>query len=750
MKVTAIIAFLLISLLFVLKECGNSELEKKIGEGKFPEYQAVETKDRSFKDREKEIALASYTEQAIKEEETPTAPVTIATSTPEEISPVKAPEPEATEIIEETLITEVEERVAPQKAQKAQEEQSIYHAISQEIQNQSIQRSNEKAALERKLETATRSEQLAQREVIDLREKRDALEKEITTMLAEQEKLYAKYTADREQDARALKELETNYKYLESNLTDARTQNAQLKSEIENVLAIAKEGTEKATQEQEKRAKAFALLEQQYMSLEANLSTQQEREQMLMDENHQMQLQITELNQTKAELEKTHHQQLSKIKALEAMIQEQSNYEANLTQQIKAAHTTNSDLRSEVATLLTMGKDITEKATLVQNEKNQEIQKLMGDKENMTQQLTQQQAQLEELDQLSKAHKQLEANLTAAQERYNELKNENQKLASEIAKLEVEKDELSQLSLKHENKAKEFEKLSTQYQTLEANLTANIAAQKELKASNQGLESKLNQLTTEKNELAKLSEQHQNRAQEFEKLSTEYKSLEANASAQREAQSKLSQENQALQSKIEELNQAITSCETQAKQTQQQLHDEKSQLEAQIKAQESQLSKEKAAVAAALLTAKNVESELKAHEEEKAKAAAEAKAKEEAKKELSSTFSLTHVAFKNNSMELTDASKALLNTAAEAIKAHSAFRYIIQGHTDNTGNQEYNIQLSKQRADAVKEYLVAQGVDASILSTEGFGPSQPIADNSTKEGRIQNRRVVFEIIDPSK
>jgi len=60
------------------------------------------------------------------------------------------------------------------------------------------------------------------------------------------------------------------------------------------------------------------------------------------------------------------------------------------------------------------------------------------------------------------------------------------------------------------------------------------------------------------------------------------------------------------------------------------------------------------------------------------------------------------------------------------------------------------MKLSKERADTVKEYLVAQGVNGDILSTEGFDLSLSIDNNSTKEGRLENRRVIFKIIDPSK
>ncbi len=68
-------------------------------------------------------------------------------------------------------------------------------------------------------------------------------------------------------------------------------------------------------------------------------------------------------------------------------------------------------------------------------------------------------------------------------------------------------------------------------------------------------------------------------------------------------------------------------------------------------------------------------------------------------------------------------------------------------HTDNQGNENFNIKLSARRAEAVKKYLISKGVPADILDTKGFGSSKPIADNSTEEGRSKNRRVEFIILN---
>lgn len=70
---------------------------------------------------------------------------------------------------------------------------------------------------------------------------------------------------------------------------------------------------------------------------------------------------------------------------------------------------------------------------------------------------------------------------------------------------------------------------------------------------------------------------------------------------------------------------------------------------------------------------------------------------------------------------------------------------IIKGHTDNVGNEEYNLNLSKKRAEAVYNYLIKAGVEASRLKYEYYGMSRPITTNDTPEGRLTNRRVEFEI-----
>jgi OOP family OmpA-OmpF porin len=73
----------------------------------------------------------------------------------------------------------------------------------------------------------------------------------------------------------------------------------------------------------------------------------------------------------------------------------------------------------------------------------------------------------------------------------------------------------------------------------------------------------------------------------------------------------------------------------------------------------------------------------------------------------------------------------------------------VAGHSDSQGDANYNRDLSQRRADAVREYLVTAGVDENRISAKGYGEDEPIADNSTADGRRENRRVELRVISDS-
>jgi len=83
---------------------------------------------------------------------------------------------------------------------------------------------------------------------------------------------------------------------------------------------------------------------------------------------------------------------------------------------------------------------------------------------------------------------------------------------------------------------------------------------------------------------------------------------------------------------------------------------------------------------------------------------------------------------------------------ADVLKKRPEYKLRISGHTDNVGYAANNMQLSIRRANAVKTFLVQNGIDEDRLITQGFGQTKPIAPNDTKEGRAKNRRVEMEII----
>lgn len=104
----------------------------------------------------------------------------------------------------------------------------------------------------------------------------------------------------------------------------------------------------------------------------------------------------------------------------------------------------------------------------------------------------------------------------------------------------------------------------------------------------------------------------------------------------------------------------------------------------------------------------------------------------------------THtILFAFNSADLNAQSKPILNVLAAYLKANPKISIQVEGHTDNIGGAQFNLELSRNRAASVKKYLVDQGVKAERLTTAGFGLTRPVAGNTTPEGRALNRRVVF-------
>ncbi|HNS42502.1 MAG TPA: OmpA family protein, partial [Taishania sp.] len=118
---------------------------------------------------------------------------------------------------------------------------------------------------------------------------------------------------------------------------------------------------------------------------------------------------------------------------------------------------------------------------------------------------------------------------------------------------------------------------------------------------------------------------------------------------------------------------------------------------------------------------------------------------EEAVKEILKT-AFDNLEFETGKDIIKEVSKPSLDELAGVLVKKPEWKLQIAGHTDNVGNAQSNLILSKKRAEAVKNYLSSKGVDASRFSVLYFGQTMPIADNNTPEGRQKNRRVEMSII----
>ena len=114
--------------------------------------------------------------------------------------------------------------------------------------------------------------------------------------------------------------------------------------------------------------------------------------------------------------------------------------------------------------------------------------------------------------------------------------------------------------------------------------------------------------------------------------------------------------------------------------------------------------------------------------------------------DLVGALNLDVINFASGSAEIPQENYSFLNRAAAAIKSAPAGTIIeIGGNTDNTGDAASNMQLSQQRADSVRNYLVSQGVDPSMLLARGYGNTKPVASDDTEEGKFQNRQIQFTV-----
>jgi outer membrane protein OmpA-like peptidoglycan-associated protein len=111
-----------------------------------------------------------------------------------------------------------------------------------------------------------------------------------------------------------------------------------------------------------------------------------------------------------------------------------------------------------------------------------------------------------------------------------------------------------------------------------------------------------------------------------------------------------------------------------------------------------------------------------------------------------SVIALRNIFFNSASFELLPASDAELKKLVKLLKSNASLRIELGGHTDDVGNDAANQKLSEQRANAVRDFVVNQGIEGTRITAKGYGESKPIANNDTEEGRALNRRTEVTVL----
>jgi outer membrane protein OmpA-like peptidoglycan-associated protein len=113
--------------------------------------------------------------------------------------------------------------------------------------------------------------------------------------------------------------------------------------------------------------------------------------------------------------------------------------------------------------------------------------------------------------------------------------------------------------------------------------------------------------------------------------------------------------------------------------------------------------------------------------------------------ELIKSSKIEQIQFKFNSSIIPDEFKELISGIAIIMNTDKKLKIQLDGHTDNIGRKEYNLYLSRLRAESVRNFLISKGIDSSRISLSYYGMDKPMADNTTEQGRYLNRRVEMKL-----
>lgn len=151
--------------------------------------------------------------------------------------------------------------------------------------------------------------------------------------------------------------------------------------------------------------------------------------------------------------------------------------------------------------------------------------------------------------------------------------------------------------------------------------------------------------------------------------------------------------------------------------------------------------KEGAAFAAKLITKEEIQAQ-----NAKKEVSVKGKDMEVSKVEVGGAYVIDDILYTTASADLSQRSKVMLKQFARYLKDNPTMKIVIQGHTDDVGDEGKNLQLSSDRARVVKEYLISQGISSSRLTSQGLGETQPKVQNDSEEARAKNRRTEFKIV----